>query len=633
VERLGLPVVPLGAAAAPCLAPEKLMTAAWRRNLDRLRALAPESSPFGGSAGAARAEALLRQLEFGFDLRAGPGGLALPGARVARNLPTASGDAEEAFILDDMRAEVLAGRRAGPFLAPPFPDFVASPLGTVPKKSGKLRLIHHLSHPRRCPELSVNARLEDVDCGYLRFEEAVALVARRGHGTLMAKHDVRAAFRHLRVRPDQQYALGMSFLGLYFYERCLSFGLKPAPRLYEEVATAANECARWNLRLDELGAALVHYLDDSFAVFGTDPAEAARIDALIHGLMLELGFDMADDKRVRPTTCLELLGLKIDSVAWRVSLPADKLRDYRASVAALLEAPDASAGELRSLLGKLAFAARAVRHGRVFYLRLLRALRGKEEPRERIALGAGLRADLRWWHRFMAEWNGVSLLPPSFSDWPAAHVYTLFSDACGSGMGAWFPARREYAQHSWTTLELEWARERGRRAAPPGVPDDQGDSTGQARGEESFSRGAWATAGDARALSMPLLELYALVLAVHTWRRELAGKPVRFRCDALAAVNAVNRGRSGVRGMAALLRVLVSVTARYEIFLAVDHIPGAQNEWADLLSRTNDDSRFLCLLQERERCAQAAGGAVGSPPTSCPGRRSIHCDLTAHCFD
>ena len=45
--------------------------------------------------------------------------------------------------------ELAAGRIAGPFGVPPFPDFMISPLGLVPKKTpSESRLIHHLSFPR-----------------------------------------------------------------------------------------------------------------------------------------------------------------------------------------------------------------------------------------------------------------------------------------------------------------------------------------------------------------------------------------------------------------------------------------------------------------------------------------------------
>ncbi|XP_075208025.1 uncharacterized protein LOC142312921 [Anomaloglossus baeobatrachus] len=52
------------------------------------------------------------------------------------------------IVSEKLRKEVELGRMAGPFDAPPLPDFVVSTLGLVPKKeTNKFRLIHHLSYP------------------------------------------------------------------------------------------------------------------------------------------------------------------------------------------------------------------------------------------------------------------------------------------------------------------------------------------------------------------------------------------------------------------------------------------------------------------------------------------------------
>ncbi len=63
------------------------------------------------------------------------------------------------LVLQRYIAEELSmGRLAGPFVAPPFKNFVVSPLGVVPKKeAGKFRIIHDLSFPK---QNSVNAHID-----------------------------------------------------------------------------------------------------------------------------------------------------------------------------------------------------------------------------------------------------------------------------------------------------------------------------------------------------------------------------------------------------------------------------------------------------------------------------------------
>ncbi len=57
---------------------------------------------------------------------------------------------EHSSVSDHMIASDLnLGRTAGPFSAPPFEDFVISPLGLIPKKEpGAFRLIHDLLFPK-----------------------------------------------------------------------------------------------------------------------------------------------------------------------------------------------------------------------------------------------------------------------------------------------------------------------------------------------------------------------------------------------------------------------------------------------------------------------------------------------------
>jgi len=56
---------------------------------------------------------------------------------------------QHAEIVDEkIQKELQSQRIAGPFSSIPLPNFRISPIGLVEKKvPGKLRLIHHLSHP------------------------------------------------------------------------------------------------------------------------------------------------------------------------------------------------------------------------------------------------------------------------------------------------------------------------------------------------------------------------------------------------------------------------------------------------------------------------------------------------------
>lgn len=71
------------------------------------------------------------------------------GERNSRCSPNLASALEQPEVMTTkLTKEWSAGRIAGPFSAPPFVNFVTSPLGVVPKKNpGNFRIIHHLSYP------------------------------------------------------------------------------------------------------------------------------------------------------------------------------------------------------------------------------------------------------------------------------------------------------------------------------------------------------------------------------------------------------------------------------------------------------------------------------------------------------
>jgi len=72
----------------------------------------------------------------------------------------------------------------------------------MPKKSsGEFRLIHNLSFP---PNESVNDFIDRDDCSvkYSSVDEAVKLIQNLGSNALLAKCDIKSAFRLLRLNPN-----------------------------------------------------------------------------------------------------------------------------------------------------------------------------------------------------------------------------------------------------------------------------------------------------------------------------------------------------------------------------------------------------------------------------------------------
>ena len=94
------------------------------------------------------------------------------------------------------------GETAGPFSSPSPSELCLPPLlARCQRKPDKLRLIHHLSAPEG---LSVNDGIttEDFSLQYVKVDDAIARIMQLGRGTLLAKFDIRRAFRLCPVRPE-----------------------------------------------------------------------------------------------------------------------------------------------------------------------------------------------------------------------------------------------------------------------------------------------------------------------------------------------------------------------------------------------------------------------------------------------
>ena len=126
-------------------------------------------------------------------------------------------------------------------------------------------------------------------------------------------------------------------------------------------------------------------------------------------------------------TIAEFLGIELNSLAMEARLPPAKLQRARDAVAAMLTRDSIPYADLESLAGFLSFAARVVLPGRAFLCRIFDALRKKVA---RIYLSLSIKADLTWWSRFLADWNGIRLLK-QYASRPTMHIWTDASSNIG----------------------------------------------------------------------------------------------------------------------------------------------------------------------------------------------------------
>ena len=541
-----------------------LVAKAWERELRKAPAYPEE-----------KIARLVDAIRYGVDI--GYRGDRRRGRRADNSRTTADPRVAE-LISAAIAVDVEAGYKRGPFDAPPFTPFHVSPLSGVPKGEDGIRVIHNLSHPFGGD--SINAGIEREVYIMQRFEDAIAAIRRLGRGCRLSKFDVRAAFKLVPVRPEDRPLLGLVWQGKYYYEVVLPFGLRTSGYRWEEFAEALHF-----LCTEHLGIELVfHYVDDF--LFVAPPADGVRAERerqAFEALCRILGVPIADEKTVGPATRCVFLGIEIDTDKMECRLTDKRVGKLRSLLQAWAAADHQfTFEELASLVGKLEFATTVIRPGTAFLrcmrgymmdLKRARAAGGNERRR----LGVAALLEVRWWlDAFLTSAGNRRAIIEQ--PWLLDADMELYTDACDTGYGACFGNR--WFQGRWTPAQLEFARVHTR-------------------------------------ISMPFLELHALTHAAVTWGHLWRGKRITFRCDAEAAVIAVQKMRSRKDSMSALLRLLYATSVRHDFLFRCVHVPGVTNVVADALSRG-------CSLQELRRVQPSAEAEpTPAPPLQLDGEDMV----------
>ena len=178
-----------------------------------------------------------------------------------------------------------------------------------------------------------------------------------GRGALIAKIDIKLAYRLVPVYGYDHQWLGMKWQEKIDVDGMLPFGLRSAPKVFNALADALEcivhcEGVEW----------IFHYLDDFFVIGppGTLQCQHA-LDTLIR-VCKQLGVPLAPEKQDGP-----------------LRLPTEKLDRLLSMVEQWGKKKACTRQELESLIGTLHHACNVIPPGRSFLNRLI-ALRKKETP-------------------------------------------------------------------------------------------------------------------------------------------------------------------------------------------------------------------------------------------------------------
>ena len=228
---------------------------------------------------------------------------------------------------------------------------------------------------------------------YTAVTDIFDAVKRAGRGSLMLKRDFKDAFRMIPVAPEHRWPLGFSWRGQYYTVKCLPFGLRTAPFLFNLFAEGlhwillASAMPDWQLQI-------VHYLDDFISVLpaGTDPLPAAQH---YNDLCWLLGLTDNARKSMEGTR-VSCLGIEIDTMLMTARLPASKIAKGLRLVVDALTAGRLTQHTTEKLAGFLSFCTTVIPLGRTFLARLWQFHRTSSDPRALRPLTSAAVKDLNW---------------------------------------------------------------------------------------------------------------------------------------------------------------------------------------------------------------------------------------------
>ena len=454
--------------------------------------------------------------------------------------------ARPAVGMEKVFKEIQAGRVAGPFKHPPFPDLHCSPLGLVPKaQPNQFRLIHNLSSPLGN---SINHFIPSYESKvqFAKFDDAIKIAKKLGVGTLIAKTDIQSAFRLLPIHPSDYPLLGFMIKDSYYFDRCLPMGCSISCALFEKFSRLLHWVVCVRSGLDSV----VHYIDDYALLGRPNTMEAQTLLETFQSLCQEVGVPLAQDKTVLPTTKITFLGLEIDTVAQKIRVPHDKQSQALRKLDMVSKQKKVTLRVMQSLIGSLNFLCRAIPPGRAFLRRLVDSTTGipPKAKNFRVRITREVRLDLQVWQQFLTEFNGTAMFLDA--DWVSNKTLALFTDAAGGiGFGMYFQGH--WAQHKWPV---------------------------------SY-----------KSRSIAFLELFPIMVACVIWGAYFTSRRIVFYTDNAAVAEIVNKKSSKCKDIMILVRHLVLTSLKHHFHFRAQYIAGQLNNVADSLSRfQNQRFRALC---------------------------------------
>lgn len=342
-----------------------------------------------------------------------------------------------------------------------------------------------------------------------------------------------------------------SFDGKLYVFNSMPFGLSSAPRICTELL----EVIQFALRVEI--SALTAYLDD-FLLMCRSKEEAEAALHFTYQVFSSFGLCINTAKTEGPSQVISFLGILVDSISRTLACTASRIEELRSLLASYSDSFSRTIRDLRSLIGKLSFAAQTLPGARPYmrHMQFLLTEALKQGRKQIVYVDKQFQSDVRHWLSRLNKWNFRSMWQSARDD-----PVILVSDASLTGFGFYVEAWPSDFNSSAVSVEFSV----------------------NAGWSGSYSDFHAACHADHKLIGV--CEILAVLAAAYTFRHLLRDRHVLFVLDNLSDVFVINRQATRSRLIGAILRELYDLANEYNFDVFAKHRAGVDNQLADFLSR------------------------------------------------
>ena len=396
-----------------------------------------------------------------------------------------------------------------------------SPLGVVPKKDNKLRLIIDLRH--------LNSYCEARSVIYEDIKTVIDIVE---PDDCIVTADIKHGFHHIGVNIEYQKYLGFQFENQYYVWCVLPFGASFSPYFFSKTLRPVVQYLRQN------NVKNVCYVDDFLATDAEDLIEGKKnfLVQTLNRLGLTINFPKSN---LTPSKSQIFIGYIISTNKEPkkifIQIPATRIKRLKHDINRALRRGFISARALAKITGQCISMSKAILPAKLLLRNIYRDLSKRLSWQDVITLSKSATKDLKWWLDSISAWNGRSF------ETKETDIIQVTCDASKTGFGAKIVGSPIKAQAIWDPITAT--------------------------------------------RSSNYRELKAVLYTLTSFLTHLKSKAVSIYSDNITTVANVNFMGSKHTHLSQLARQIWTIAIQNQISLQVKHIRGIHNLESDQLSR------------------------------------------------